>query len=471
MQHYDVIVIGSGPGGERAASTAAFLGKRVAVVEKNTVLGGASTNTGTIPSKTLRETALALSGFRARQLYGVDLSLRREATISDFMHHEQRVKQSERTRVAENLAQRGATRIEGLASFLDPHTLRVAGADHSETLISGDSIIIATGSSPFHPPIFPFEHDLVHDSDEILTLKCLPKSLGVVGAGVIGSEYACTFAALGVEVHILDGRDELLPFLDKECSTALEAAMVRMGIQFHWGERVETCTADDSAKVRLRCASGKEFSLDGVLVAAGRTSNTQDLNLPAAGITPAARGLLTVDSCFRTSVAHIFAVGDVIGFPALAATSAEQGRAAAFHACGQPAFAVANPVLPTGIYTIPEISMVGETEESLRTKGVEYFVGRAFARDNARSKMKGDTDGFLKLIFRRGDMKLIGAQAFGEDACETIHIALIVMAGGHGAQLLFETCFNYPTLGELYKTATIDALANNASADGLPTIR
>jgi NAD(P) transhydrogenase len=244
-----------------------------------------------------------------------------------------------------------------------------------------------------------------------------------------------------------------------------------MGIQFHWGERVEACTAGDSPKVRLRCSSGREFSLDGVLVAAGRTSNTQDLNLPAAGITPAARGLLTVDNCFRTSVPHIFAVGDVIGFPALAATSAEQGRAAAFHACGRPAFAVANPVLPTGIYTIPEVSMVGETEESLRTQGVEYFVGRAFARDNARGKMKGDSDGFLKLIFRRGDRRLLGAQAFGEDACETIHIALIVMVAGQGAQLLFETCFNYPTLGELYKIATIDALASDGTADGAPPIR
>ena len=231
---------------------------------------------------------------------------------------------------------------------------------------------------------------------------------------------------------------------------------------------METCLADDSGKVRLRCNSGKELSLDGVLVAAGRTSNTQDLNLPAAGITPGARGLLTVDACFRTAVPHIFAVGDVIGFPALAATSAEQGRAAVFHACGRPAFAAAAPVLPTGIYTIPEVSMVGETEESLRAKGVDYFAGRAFTRDNARGKIKGDSDGFLKLLFRRGDMKLIGAHAFGEDACETIHIALIVMVAGQGAQLLFETCFNYPTLGDFYKTATLDAIANNPSAGALP---
>lgn len=468
VEHFDVIVIGSGPGGERAAASAAFLGKRVAVVEKGAVLGGASTNTGTIPSKTLRETALALSGLRARQLYGVDLSLRREATISDFMHHEEQVKQSEQNRVATEFTTGGVTLFHGRASFVDPHTIRVSGPDQAETEISAESIIIAAGSSPFRPPGFPFDSDVVHDSDEILTLERLPKSLGVVGAGVIGSEYACTFAALGVEVHILDGRNTLLPFLDQDCSTALESAMVRMGITFHWGERVESCSVDESERVHLCCSSGKELTLDGVLVAAGRTSNTQDLNLQAAGITAGARGLLTVDACFRTAVPHIFAVGDVIGFPALAATSAEQGRAAAFHACGRPAFAAATAVLPTGIYTIPEVSMVGETEESLRTKGIEYIVGRAFTRDNARGKIKGDADGFLKLLFRSGDMRLMGAHCIGEDACETIHIALIVMVGGHGAQLLFETCFNYPTLGDLYKTATIDAISQVPAPEAAP---
>ena len=458
MEHFDVIVIGSGPGGERAAATSAFLGRRAAIVEKGLVLGGVSTNTGTIPSKTLRETALAFSGLRARRLYGVDLSLRRACTIADLMHHEQQVKESEQARVASNLAARGATLFHGKASFVDPHTIRITAEDRPETLISGDSIIIATGSSPFHPPEFPFEHELVHDSDEILTLQCLPKSLGVVGAGVIGAEYACIFAALGVEVHILDGRDALLPFLDQECSKTLEAAMVSMGVKFHWNERVDKCVTGTPGEVTLVCSSGQSLVVDGVLIAAGRTSNTEDLNLPAAGITPGKRGLLTVDATFRTSVPHIFAVGDVIGFPALAATSAEQGRTAAFHAAGREPYAAAASVLPTGIYTIPEVSMVGETEESLKAKGVDYIVGHAYARNSARGKMMGDTDGFLKLLFRREDMKLIGAHALGESACETIHVALIVMVAEQGAQLLFETCFNYPTLGELYKTATLAAL-------------
>ena len=230
VQHFDVIVIGSGRAANAPPPRPSWASAWPSW--KGVVLGGASTNTGTIPSKTLRETALALAGLRARQLYGVDLSLRRAATIGDFMHHEEQVKQSEQDRVAANLANRGATLFHGRASFVDPNTICVTGADQAQTLISADSIVIATGSSPFRPPAFPFEHHLVHDSDEILTLQCLPKSLGVVGAGVIGSEYACTFAA-GVEVHILDGRNALLPFLDKECFTALEAAMVRMGITFH----------------------------------------------------------------------------------------------------------------------------------------------------------------------------------------------------------------------------------------------
>lgn len=457
MPMYDVIVIGSGPGGERGAATAAFFGKRVAVVEKKPVLGGASTNTGTIPSKTLRETALALSGLKARQLYGVDLSLRREATIRDLMCHEEQVKGSERTRVRAQLRVSGADLYQGVASFVDPHTVRVTGGPEGEVMLSAENVLIATGSSPIRPPGFDFEDERVHDSDEILTLDRLPKSLAVIGAGVIGSEYACTFAALGVEVYILDGRDALLPFLDREISAALLRAMERLGIVFHWGEKVAACSLDTPGKAELICESGKRLLVDGVLVAAGRRSNVEELNLAAAGIAPGARGLITVDAKFRTSVPHIYAVGDVIGFPALAATSAEQGRVAMCHACGQDAYAVATPILPTGIYTIPEVSMVGETEESLKEKGVAYVVGQAKASENARGMIIGDQDGFLKLLFRREDMKLLGAHVIGEHASEVIHIALILMVAGQGADLLIETCFNYPTLGDMYKMATYRA--------------
>ncbi len=458
MPAYDIVVIGSGPGGERGAAVASFFGRRVALVEKKPVLGGASTNTGTIPSKTLRETALALSGLKARELYGVDLSLRREATIRDFMRHEEQVKGAERARVAAQLHVSGVALHHGTARFVDPHTVQVSGGPDGPVTLTAEQVLIASGSSPVRPPGFPFEDARVHDSDGILLLERLPRSLAVVGAGVIGSEYACTFAALGVEVHVLDSRDTLLPFLDREIAAALGRAMARLGIVFHWNERVTACGLDTPGKVDLACASGSRFLLDGVLVAAGRRSNVEDLNLAAAGITPGERGLITVDASFRTSVPHIYAVGDVIGFPALAATSAEQGRVAMCHACGQEAYAVAAPILPTGIYTIPEVSMVGETEEALKQRGAAYVVGRAKASENARGMIIGDRDGLLKLLFHRDDMTLLGAHVIGEHASEVVHIALLTMVAGQGATLLLETCFNYPTLGDLYKLATYRAV-------------
>lgn len=459
MHPYDVVVIGSGPGGERAAATAAFFGKHVAVVEKNAALGGVSANTGTVPSKTLRETALALSGLKARQLYGVDLSLRREATIRDFMHHEQQVREAERARVRAQLQLSGADVYRGVASFLDPHTIRVAADPHDEETLTAELVLIATGSSPVRPPGIPFDDDRVHDSDEILELERLSGSLAVVGAGVVGSEYACTFAALGVEVHLVDGRDTLLPFLDAEFSKALHRAMEHLGIHFHWNETVAACDVDKPGKVGLLCQSGRALLVDDVLVAAGRRSNVEALNLAAAGLSVGARGLISVDERFRTAVPHIYAVGDVIGFPALAATSAEQGRVAMCYACDQPAYAVAAPILPTGIYTIPEVSMVGQTEESLKQQGVDYVAGRAKATENARGMIIGDREGLLKLLFRRDDMKLLGAHVIGEHASETIHIGLLTMVAGQGATLLLETCFNYPTLGDLYKLATYRAVA------------
>src|SRR4051794_35520532 len=332
----DLIVIGSGPAGENGAATAASFGKRVAMVEKSSLVGGASANTGTLPSKTLRETALAISGLRARDLYGVDLSLRREATVADFMFHERHVCASERQRVRRGLDLRGIMLYHGAASFVDPHTLRVVpeacGAEAGtppdggagEVILRGDTILIATGSSPVRPPGFPFEHDRVHDSDEVLQLERLPRSMAIVGAGVIGCEYACTFAALGTRVWIVDGRDELLPFLDQEVSAALERAMrERLGIEFLWKVKVTGCDAPAEGDICLALGSGGTLAADAVLIAAGRSSNTASLDLAAAGLTTGPRGLLTVDGYFRTAVPHIYAAGDVIGFPALASTSAK----------------------------------------------------------------------------------------------------------------------------------------------------
>ena len=461
---HDLIVIGAGPAGEKGALTASVLGKTVAIVERDRRVGGAATNTGTLPSKTLRETALALSGLKARSLYGVDLSLRRQATVADFMFHEERVTANERSRILGHLARPGIELIHGEASFVDAHTVRVSGTP--ERLLRGDVILIATGSSPARPPEFPFEHPRVADSDEVLSLDHLPSSLAVVGAGVIGSEYACTFAALGAEVHVIDGRSILLPFLDRELSQALTAAMEKLGIVFHWGERVLRCEAPETGDVTLSLASGARLAIDTVLVAAGRDSNVERLKLAAAGITTGQRGLITVDKGFRTNVPHIYAVGDVIGFPALASTSMEQARVAMCHAFDVNLKNEISPLLPTGIYTIPEVSAVGSTEEELKAQGVDYVVGRAFYQQNPRGEIIGDECGFLKLLFRRGDGRLLGVHAIGESASELIHIGLMALLTDSDWTVFNRACFNYPTLGDLYKDAMHRALVGEIASRG-----
>jgi NAD(P) transhydrogenase len=454
---YDLIVIGSGPAGEKGALTAAFFGKRVALVEKKASLGGAVANTGTLPSKTLRETALALSGFRARELHGVDLSVRRAVTIADFMHHEKAVASQERGRIAHYLDHLRVTLVRGTGSFVDAHTLRVTGPE-GEQLLRGKTFLIATGSSPLRPPEFAFEDERVCDSDEILRLSSLPGSLVVVGAGVIGSEYACTFAALGARVHVVDGRDRLLSFLDGEVSSALAAAMQRLGIVFQWQERVTRCDVPEGrGDVTVHLSNGSSLQAAAVLVASGRSSNTADLGLDKAGVTIGKRGLIPVDPTYRTNVPHIYAAGDVIGAPALAATGAEQARVAMSHAFDLDFKAEIAPILPYGIYTIPEASMAGETEESLREKGEDYVVGKAFYRDNGRGAIIGDRHGFLKLLFRRRDLKLLGVHVLGEQASELVHVGLVVLLADGGFDLFNRICFNYPTLGVLYQRAAYDA--------------
>jgi NAD(P) transhydrogenase len=465
---FDLIVLGGGPAGASAATAAGFLGKRAALVEMAGMLGGAGINTGTIPSKTLRETALVLSGWRSRRLFGVDLSLQRETTIGDFMRHEKNVTAGERSRMQALLELRGVTRFHGAGSFLDAHTIRVVGADGVETLLRGEKILIATGSSPLRPPEFCFKDDRVHDSDEILTLTAMPKKLVVIGGGVIGSEYAGTFAALGVETHLVDGRDVLMPFLDAEISRALAEAMAANGVQFHWKERVTACDASQPGDIVLTLSSGAKLSCDGVLVCAGRQSNTANLNLAAAGITPGKRGLVPVDDRYRSAVPHIYAAGDVVGPPALAATGIEQARVAIAHAFESHFKSDLATILPTGIYTIPEASMAGETETSLREKGVDFVAGRARYADSPRGEIIGDQVGFLKLLFRREDMRLLGVHVIGEQATELVHIGLIALLAEAGADLFNRACFNYPTLGDLYKYATYDALAQR---DGIPDPR
>lgn len=460
---FDLVVLGAGPAGTSGAGTAAAFGHRVALIEKEAQVGGAGINSGTMPSKTLRETSLALSGWRSRKLFGVDLSLRREATIGEFMHHEVQVTTGERDLVEKRLDALAVERFHGSASFVDAHTVRVARAHGEEQVLRGERILIATGSSPFRPPEFPFEHDQVHDSDELLHLKELPKRLAVIGAGVIGSEYACTFAAIGAEVHLVDGRDALLPFLDGEVARTLATAMAATGVHFHWQQKVTRCDVSKPGRVRLVLTNG-ELDCDGVLVCAGRSSNTADLNLAAAGLAPGKRGVIPVDAHYRTEVEHIYAAGDVIGAPGLAATSMEQARIAACRAFGITAKLDLAALQPIGIYTIPEVSMVGATEEALQKDGVDYLAGRARYGDNPRGRIIGDDVGFLKLLFRREDMRLLGVHVIGEQATEVVHSGLVAMLMEAGADLFNRACFNYPTLGDLYKYAAYDALMQRAKA-------
>jgi len=472
---YELVVIGGGPAGITAATTASDFGKSVALVDSNQDLGGAGINTGTVPSKTLRETALALSGLKSRNLYGVDLSLRRAVTVADFLGHETHVKETFHKSFTERLLEGKATIYCGTCTLLDAHTVRVgigaedrengASSSTGEILLRGEKILIATGSSPVRPDLFPFGKGEIYDSDTILKLDRIPKTLAVVGAGVIGAEYACTFRALGAAVEILDGRDVLLPFLDAEVSQALVGALERSGIVFHWKERVQKCIPQPSGGVRLELSSGAALTAEAVLVASGRQSNTANLGLEKAGVTTGERGIIPVNEHFQTNIENIYAAGDVIGFPALASTSMEQGRRAARHALGLGVSAL-SPLLPNGIYTIPEVSMVGETEESLKKKGVAYIVGRANYRDNARGRIIGDDDGFLKLLFRQDDQRLLGVHIMGDLATEVAHIGLMAMMCNASANLFVDACFNMPTLGPLYKTATLDALQKSGMKIG-----
>jgi NAD(P) transhydrogenase len=384
--------------------------------------------------------------------------VRPEAKLADFTHHEKQVTTAERDQLCSRLSGACVETIQGRAKFVDPHTLSISQPDGSERQISAEKILIATGSSPLRPPEFHFEHPRIHDSNEILDIIELPAKLAVIGAGVIGAEYASTFAALGVEVHVIDGRAELFPFVDDDVAASLYRAMCDAGIHFHWNERVTKCDIAGPADIRLGLTSGAELQATDVLVAAGRSSNTAGLNLEAAGLKTGDRGLLIVNRHYRTDVEHIYAAGDVVGPPALAGTSMEQARVAVCHA-----FDIINKqtsrLLPTGIYTIPEISMIGETEQQLKEKKIEYISGVAHYSQNARGRIIGDESGLLKLLFAREDMRLLGVHVIGEQATELVHIGLVAMHCGCTAEFFSYACFNYPTLGDLYKYAAYDAMA------------
>ena len=453
MFDYDLVVIGVGPAGEKAAAQAAYFGKRVCVVERAPEPGGAGTHTGTVPSKTLRETAMYLSGYHSREMYGVAVELERTATVSRLMSRKAAIAASESKRIRENLQGHGVEYMAGVARFVDAHTIEI----DAKRRVTGDRILIATGSRPARPAGIDFEDPHIHDSDEILAIEALPASLTILGAGVIGCEYACMFAALGVKVTLVDARDSLLPFLDAEMVEMLAGSMRRIGIEIRLGARWKEVSRQ-GGHVLTRFQEGGEVASEHLLHAAGREGRIEDLGLESVGVLPDKRGYLYVNERYQTTVPNILAAGDAIGFPALAATSMEQGRVAVCHAFGFEYKKSVAELLPYGIYTIPEVSALGETEESCQHIGADYVVGRAQYAKNARGKIAGDTEGMLKLIVARDSRRLLGVHVIGERATELVHIGQAIMHLDGTVDTLIDMVFNYPSLAEAYKYAAYDCL-------------
>jgi len=454
---YDLVVIGSGPAGEKGAAQAAYFGKKVALVERAPHLGGAGINTGTVPSKTLRETALYFSGLRQRGLYGIDYSLKEGLTVGDFMYRKQIVVESEWGIIRRNLERHNIEVVRGAASLSDPHTVHVQLSDGGARDLTTEVILIATGSSPFHPPDTPFDHRLIYDSDSILRMSHIPRTMTVVGGGVIGSEYASIFTALGVEVTLVDSRDRLLPFVDYEIAERLRGHLERLGLRFIFNTRVSKIETKPD-RVHITLLDGAHVDSEIALFAAGRQSNIEGLGLEPLGVKVGNRGLILVNEKYQTSVPNIYAAGDVIGFPALASTSMEQARVGMVHAFNLLYKERVSPILPLAVYTIPEISMVGMSEDECRQKDVPYLIGRAYYEKNPRGQIVGDTSGMLKLVFAPADKKLIGVHLIGELASELVHIGAHVMTEGGTIDAFIHAVYNYPTLADSYKYAAYDGL-------------
>ena len=458
---YDMVVIGTGPAGQRAAIQAAKLGKKVVIAERLAVVGGVCTNTGTIPSKTMRESALYLSGYRERGLYGESYVVKQNITMEDLMFRAGHVILHEIDVTRHQLMRNRVEMISAEASFVDPHTIRLSHMyGGSQRDVTAAHIIIATGSSSTKDAHIPFDGQRIFVSDDILELDRLPRTLTVVGAGVIGLEYASIFSTLGVRVTFIDKRSRLLPFVDSEIIDALAYHLRRNRVTLRLGEEVSGIEPIEDAqgeRVRIHLASGKQVITEQALYSIGRTGATDSLNLGAAGLSADERGRMEVNERYQTEVPHIYAVGDVIGFPSLASTSMEQGRLAACHALGVEAKGVPE-LFPYGIYSIPEISTVGPNEEELTDRGIRYEVGKAQYREIARGQIIGDSSGLLKLLFHLETRKLLGVHIIGEGASELIHIGQAVLAHGGRVDYFVDTVFNYPTLAECYKTAAFDGI-------------
>ncbi len=475
--HFDLLVIGAGPAGEKGAAQAAYFGKKVCLVERAPKPGGNSVNTGGLPSKTLRETALYFSGLRQRGLYGVEYRVKPDITISDFMFRERAVVESAWQLVGDNLANHNVVTVQGHARIIDAHTVEITRFRQTPVRITADVILIATGSHPVRPDNIPFDGETVVDSDTLLTLPSIPGRMVVIGGGVIGCEYAGMFAALGVRVTLVNARERLLTQLDSEVSEALRAEMTRrLGVQVMLNSEATEIRVDTDGNriATVVLNDGTEIVADCVLYSIGREGATEELGLEEAGVRMNARGFILVDDKFRTTVPSIFAAGDVIGFPALASTSMEQARVAMCHAFDLRYKQRVHPVLPYGVWTVPEIAMVGETEETARAKEISFEIGKSSFRSNMRGQIIGDLDGFVKLIFRRDDQRLLGCSIVGEGACELIHLAAAVMNFEGTIDYFIQAVFNYPTLSDTYKYAAYDGLQRLArrigASGGLPRV-
>jgi NAD(P) transhydrogenase len=453
---FDVLVLGSGPGGQKAAIAASKLGRSVAVVERRHMIGGVCINTGTIPSKTLREAVLYLTGLNQREMYGQSYRLKEDITVADLGARTQHVIGREVDVIRSQLARNRIRMLNGTGRFRDPHTLIIQDEHGHESTASAAKIIVAAGTRPARPDTVDFDDRAVIDSDGVINLETIPQSMVVVGAGVIGIEYASMFAALGTKVTVVERRERMLEFCDLEIIESLKYHLRDLAVTFRFSETVAAVERHPRGAIAV-LESGKRIAADVVMYSAGRQGVTEQLDLEKAGLEADKRGRIKVDDCFRTAVPHIYAVGDVIGFPALASTSMEQGRLAAHDACDEPVHAM-QELQPIGIYTIPEISFVGRTEDELTESRIPFEVGIARYRELARGQIIGDSYGMLKLLVSPEDGTLLGVHVFGTGATELVHIGQTVMGCGGKVDYLVDAVFNYPTLAESYKVAALDAM-------------
>lgn len=460
MEEYDLVVIGSGPAGEKAAVKAAYFGYRVAIIEKEKLFGGAMAVTGTLPSKTLRETSLYLSGIQDKGLYSIERNLDREITINDFLFRKDLIVKSESLSIESNLNAHQVDIYRGIGSFIDPHTINIS-SNAKNKRIRAKNVIIATGSYPIHPKEIPFDQKRIHDSDSILEIHRTPKSLCIVGAGVIGCEYATIFSTMGTNVYLINNSSDVLPFIDQEIVNVLVEQMQASGISIFLNTAIQSMEApkNEEDPIEISLTNGEVLSVDMFLFAAGRSGNIKYLNYAAAGLTTGARQTVVVDKTYRTNVDHIYAVGDVIGFPALASTAMDQGRVAVAHIFQTKDLKNLPSYFPFGIYTIPEVSMVGMTEDAAKEKGISYGIGKAYYANIPRGKIMGAKSGLLKFVFEKETAKIIGVSIIGEIATEIIHYGLSLIEDERTLYNIISTVFNFPTLHDLYKYAAYDGLS------------